>query len=49
MSPTLYSCVICGYLIDGYASPLWLKEFRAGILLQHLLPKHNLCCSLVQS
>ncbi|KAK2805761.1 hypothetical protein FQN50_006037 [Emmonsiellopsis sp. PD_5] len=29
MSPTLYSCVICGYLIDGYANSSWLKEFRA--------------------
>ncbi|WEW59724.1 Protein gts1 [Emydomyces testavorans] len=29
MSPTIFSCVICGYLIDGYGSSLWLKEFRA--------------------
>lgn len=31
MSPTIFSCVICGYLIDGYAKAPWLKEFRASM------------------
>ncbi|KAH0538229.1 hypothetical protein FGG08_005148 [Glutinoglossum americanum] len=30
----LNDCVICGYLIDGYATASWLKEFRASMVSQ---------------
>ncbi|KAI9781319.1 MAG: hypothetical protein M1839_006112 [Geoglossum umbratile] len=33
MSPVIFSCVICGYLIDGYTKwEPWLKEFRASMV-----------------